>query len=166
MNNSLPFFKRPLAEVRTAVVAVFLIVALIGFADATFLTVEHYRGVIPPCTATSGCETVLTSPYAVILGVPVSLLGALYYFVIALGAFVYLEARHGSGSLAAHHNSILKWLLMATVLGFLMSLWFVYLQAFVLHSYCQYCLGSAITSTILFVMGVFTLRSHLTNENV
>ena len=166
MNNSIPFFKRPLAEVRTAIVAVFLIIALIGFADATFLTVEHYRGVIPPCSATSGCETVLTSQFSTMAGIPVSLLGALYYFAIALGAFIYLEARHGSGELAAHHNSILKWILMATVLGFGMSLWFVYLQAFVLHSYCQYCLGSAVTSTVLFIVAIFILRSHLKNENV
>lgn len=157
MTNSLQIFKKPLAEVRTSVVAIFLLVALIGFADSAFLTVEHYRGVIPPCSATSGCETVLTSAYSIIAGIPVSLLGTIYYFLIALGAFMYLESRHGRGQVAAHHSAILKWAFLITVIGFLMSLWFLYLQVFVIHSFCQYCLGSAVTSTILFVMALCIL---------
>jgi len=168
MNNLKQTLKRPLASVGTVTVAVFFVVALLGFADAAFLTVEHYRGVIPPCSITSGCEKVLASQYSVILGVPASLLGALYYLAIALAAFIYLESRHGAGKIESHHSAILKWALFATVAGFLMSLWFVYLQAFVIHSYCQYCLGSALTSTVLFVMAMDVLRKNENrkNENV
>ena len=54
------------SKVSTGAVVFLFIVALIGFADASYLTVEHYRNVIPPCT-TSGCETVLTSSYSTIL---------------------------------------------------------------------------------------------------
>lgn len=160
MNNSTPYFRRPLASVRTAIVVVFLVVALIGFADATFLTVEHYRGVIPPCT-TAGCDTVLTSSYSVILGVPVSLLGAIYYLIMAAGAFMYLEARHGSGTIASHHSAILKWSMAATVLGLVMSVYFVSVMSFALHAWCQYCLGSAATSTLLFLIAWPTLHKHL-----
>jgi uncharacterized membrane protein len=135
-------------------------VALVGFADAALLTVEHYRGVIPPCT-TAGCDLVLTSPYSSILGIPVSLLGALYYLAIAVGAFVYLESRHGRGEIAAHHSAILKWALLATVLGLLMSIWFTAAQVFIIHSYCLYCLGSAATSTTLFVIGWIILKKHV-----
>jgi uncharacterized membrane protein len=148
----------PLSEARTAFVAFFLIVAIIGFADASYLTIEHYRGVIPPCSVTQGCEAVLTSQYSVVFGIPVSLLGAIYYLAISIGAFLYLESKHGAGEIKAHHAAILKWTLMATAFGFGMSLWFVYLQLFILHSICIYCMGSASTSTILFITAIVMLR--------
>ena len=147
----------PLAEARTSVLACFFIVAVLGFADAAFLTAEHYRGVIPPCS-TAGCELVLTSQYSSLFGVPTSLLGALYYLAVALGAFMYLESKHGSGKVAAHHSFILKWTFIATVLGFLMSVWFVYLQLFIIPSICPYCMGSALTSTMLFITAIAMLR--------
>jgi uncharacterized membrane protein len=156
----------PLAEARTAVLAFFLIVAILGFADASYLTIDHYRGVIPPCSVTEGCEAVLSSSYSVILGVPTSLLGSLYYLAIAIGAFVYLESKHGGGKIAAHHSSILKWTLMATAFGFGMSLWFVYLQLFILHSICIYCMGSATTSTILFITAIVMLRKSSIDQPV
>ena len=156
----------PLAEVRTAVVAFFLIVAILGFADASYLTIEHYRGVIPPCSVTEGCEAVLTSTYSVIFGVPTSLLGAIYYLAVSVGAFLYIESKHGAGEIKAHHAAILKWTLMATALGFGMSLWFVYLQLFILHSICIYCMGSATTSTFLFIMAIVMLRRSSKNQPV
>lgn len=160
MQNSTPFFKRQLANVRTGVVALFFLVALIGFADAAFLTVEHYRGVIPPCT-TAGCDTVLTSAYATVAGVPVSLLGAIYYFAIAIGAFIYLESLMSKGSAGPRQLRILKWSFFATILGLAASIALVCLMAFVIHSWCQYCIGSAITSTTLFIVGACSLRKYL-----
>lgn len=148
----------PLAEAKTGAVLFFLVTAIVGFADAAYLTIEHYRGVIPPCTIIEGCEVVLTSSYATIFGVPTALLGAIYYLVVALGAFIYLESKHGGGKVAAHHSAILKWTLTATALGFGMSLWFVYLQLVILRSICVYCTLSALTSTVLFVTAIVILR--------
>ena len=153
---------RPLTKAGSGAVIFLFIVALLGFADATYLTVEHYRGVIPPCSVTSGCEQVLTSQYSTVLGFPVALGGSVYYLVVAVGSLLYLESKHLSADLRSHHWSILKWTLLATMIGLLASLWFVYIQAFVIHSYCQYCLGSALTSTILFVTAMEILRQ---NEN-
>jgi uncharacterized membrane protein len=154
MNNSYLSFKQPLRALPASLVIVFFIVALLGFADSTYLTVEHYMGVIPPCTLVSGCEAVLTSAYSTIAGVPVSLLGALYYLVICVGVFAYLESKHIAQEVKAHHHAILKSVLYLTVLGFLMSMWFLYLQAFVIHFYCLYCLGSATSSTLLFIIAL------------
>ena len=157
MQNLKQIFRQPLAEVGSGAVAAFMAVALLGFADAAFLAIEHFLGKIPPCTLTSGCETVLTSPYAYILGIPVSVLGALWYLAMALGAFVYLESRHGGGGIAAHHSAILKWTLLGTAVCFSMSVWFVWVQAAVIGSFCQYCLGSALVSTVLFAMAATIL---------
>ena len=144
---------RPLRAVPTSAVIFLLIVALIGFADATYLTFEHFQGVIPPCSITGGCELVLTSSYAVVLGIPVSLLGMLYYILILIGIVGYLEGKH---------EKMLRASLILTVAGILASLWFVFLQVFVIHSYCAYCLGSAITSTILFVTAIIVFCKYQT----
>ncbi len=150
-------FNRPLSAVPTKLAVFLLVVALLGFVDASYLTVEHYQGVIPPCTVVSGCETVLTSSYSVVAGMPVSLLGALYYFVILVGIFAFLESKK---------TTLLKWVLLLTIFGLLFSLWFIYVQAFILDAWCLYCLGSALTSIILFVTAWVTLRKYSVTETV
>lgn len=162
MTNLKKLFSRPLTRVSTGHVTALLVIALLGFADAAFLTIEHYRGVIPPCS-TAGCDLVLTSQYASLLGVPTAFFGAIYYLFIALGAFIFLESRHVGESLASHHFSILKGCLVGTIAGFLLSLWFTYLQIFVLSSYCLYCLGSALASILLFIIAMDILQK---NENI
>jgi len=104
------------------------ILAIIGFADAVFLTTQHYLGEIPPCSVVEGCETVLTSPYATILGIPVALFGALFYLAI-----LFKPSR------------------LLAFLGFLASLTLLYLQLFVIKAICLYCLISLVTSTGIFI---------------
>lgn len=140
-----------LAPVPTSLAIAILVVAALGFADAAYLTIEHYKGVIPPCSIVSGCETVLTSSYSIVLGVPVSLLGAIYYFLIAGGIFAYIDTKK---------TAILKWTLSITIFGLLMSLWFIFLQAIVIKAWCLYCLGSAATSIALFVLAGVVFKKY------
>lgn len=127
-----------------------LIISFLGFLDASYLTVEHYRGVIPPCSIVLGCEVVATSKYSLLFQVPVSLLGTLYYLTVFVLSVAYLESKNKNWLTAAA---------VLTPLGFLFSAWFVYLQLFVIHAICIYCMGSALTSTGLFVLGIFELRT-------
>ena len=117
--------------------------AIIGFIDATYLTVEHYLGLVPPCTLTSGCETVTTSAYSVVLGVPVALLGAIFYLVV-LALIVALWD--------TCQERFLRFLAHVTWLGLAAAIYFTAIQAFVLKAYCQYCLLSALTSTFIFIL--------------
>jgi uncharacterized membrane protein len=149
--------KTQLALVPTSFAIAILVVAVLGFADATYLTIEHYQGTIPPCSFVSGCETVLTSSYSIIAGVPVSLLGAIYYLLIAIGIFAYIDTKK---------TSILKWTLSITIFGLLMSLWFIFLQAFVIKAWCLYCLGSATTSIILFILANIAFKKYMIVESV
>lgn len=133
--------------------AVMAILALIGFSDAMFLTVEHFRGAVPPCIGVSGCAAVTTSSYSYIFKIPVALLGAFYYLCVLLGTVSYFDSRR---------DRLLRHTAFLTPLGFAFSLWFVYVQAFILHAFCTWCLLSAFTSTLLFVMGMLVLRHHKT----
>lgn len=143
-SSKLPYFSREVNIPKWLAIAV-LIVSVAGFLDAAYLTVEHYSGTIPPCSVVEGCETVLTSTWATVAGIPVALAGALYYLLIFVLSVIYLDTRS---------RSIGSWALKLTPLGFIASLWFLYLQAFVIEAFCLYCLGSAITSTLLFALGM------------
>ncbi|MEP6698780.1 MAG: vitamin K epoxide reductase family protein [Verrucomicrobiota bacterium] len=110
-----------------------------GLADATFLTVKHLTGESLACGESFGCSEVLGSKYASFRGIPLAAAGALAYFT----AF-------SSATLAAAGYARARTVLALVVAGmFLMSLWLLYLQAFVLHAFCRYCLLSAAFSFAL-----------------
>ncbi len=130
----------------------FLGLAPLGFLDATYLTIEHFLNRVPPCTIVHGCEAVTTSSYSMLFGViPTSLLGALYYLALILGLIYYLDSKQAV---------ILKGIAAFTAIGFVFSLWLVYLQLFVIHAICLYCMISAISSTCLFILGTLVLIFH------
>jgi uncharacterized membrane protein len=126
------------------------IVSLLGLADALYLTVEHVTGQSVRCTIVAGCSEVLSSQYAVVAGVPLALIGAAAYF----GVF-------SLATLAAFGYRIAGTLLVPLVLlMFLVSLWLIYLQAFVIHAFCQFCLFSAAVTTALTVIVLIALLSR------
>ena len=123
------------------------IVALIGIVDAVYLTVHYYTAEAVPCSLTGGCEQVLTSVYADIGGIPLAAFGAAAYFV----AF--------SLALLAFYGNRMAWMLFGVqvVLMAIFTSWLIYVQAFLIHAFCQFCLLSAATTftlTILFLVSL------------
>jgi uncharacterized membrane protein len=118
------------------------VVALIGLADAIYLTIHHYTGEKVPCSVVEGCEQVLTSSYAEIAGVPLAIFGAAAYF-----------AAFSLAILAAFGNRSM-WTLFGVQVSLMLvfTAWLVYLQAFVIEAYCQFCLLSAATTFTLFII--------------
>jgi len=123
-----------------------LLISLLGFIDAGYLTAKHFQGETPTCSLIKGCDIVTTSQYAEIFGVPVALLGVLYYLTIFILSLIYLDTQN---------KQVLKIIPGLTVLGLAASIYFVILQLFVIKALCLYCLGSALTSTALFILGMF-----------
>jgi uncharacterized membrane protein len=128
-----------IARFRTILYAGAAIVALAGLADATYLSVQAFTGETLSCGGSPDCFRVLGSSFSKVGGIPVALLGAVAYFsVFALAtfaAFGYARPRT----------------LLIPIIGamFLATLWFLYVQAFVLHAYCRYCLFSAAITFLL-----------------
>src|SRR6267154_5545933 len=124
------------------------VLALVGLGDALYLTVQDFTGQSLRCTIISGCSEVLSSPYAHIGKIPLAVLGAVAYFTVfslaILAAFGYRFAKP------------LLALLLAIM--FLMTLWLLYLQAFVIHHFCQYCLLSAAVTTTLAMIVLISSR--------
>ena len=104
-----------------------IIVAILGFLDASYLTVAHYLKTPIPCGLVEGCDVVTTSTYSEIAGVPVALLGALYYLAILILSIVSIEK---ADRRLLRYTSYLTWS------GFLASLYFVGIQLFSQQSAC------------------------------
>ena len=119
--------------------AIAAVISLAGLADATYLTVAHLTGDDLVCGSPGGCSAVLGSVYASVAGIPTAAFGALAYFV----AF-------SSATLAVFGYARARTLLMLVVMAmFGATLWLLYVQAFILHAFCPFCLLSAALTFLL-----------------
>lgn len=124
-------------------------VSLVGFSDCVYLLAKRVAGGPIPCFITTGCDTVSNSAYSVLFGIPLVAWGILFYLTVGFLTLLYWDTKK---------EIFLRLVSAATVIGFIMSTYFVFLQAFVIKAFCVYCLGSAATSTTLFVLGMIILR--------
>jgi uncharacterized membrane protein len=125
-------------------------IALLGIADATYLAVQALTGETAVCGGSANCFQVLGSAYARIAGVPIALFGLVAYFC----AFSFATfAIFGYARLRTFFN-VTVWAMFA------FTLWLLYVQAFILHAYCRYCLFSAAMVFILAAIVVVTPSSR------
>lgn len=123
-----------------------IIVAIAGLADSVYLTVHHFTAEPVPCSLIEGCEMVLTSQYAEFQGVPIALIGAFGYFI----AFsLALLAIYGYRTWPLFGIQVTIMAIVSAVL--------VYVQAAWIGAFCQFCLISAATSVLLFLIFVISL---------
>jgi uncharacterized membrane protein len=119
---------------------------LAGLADASYLAVAAFTGETAACGGQAGCSEVLGSAYAKVAGIPVAAFGVLGYFTAftfaTFAAFSYARAR--------------TFFMLTVCLLFAATLWFLYVQAFLLHAFCRYCLFSA---AICFLLMGFVVAS-------
>lgn len=131
----------------TILYALAAIVSMVGLGDAIYLTVEHLSGRSAQCLVTTGCSKVLSSPYAAPFGVPLGMVGAAAYFSVFSLATLALFGYRGAG----------RFLTPIVAMMFLTTLLLLYLQGFVIHEFCDYCLLSAI---VTFALTVITAIQH------
>ncbi len=126
------------------------VISLAGLADATYLTVMYLTGETAVCGGSATCFQVLGSTYARIGGIPVAAFGALAYF----GAFSFaIFAAFGYARMRTFFA-----LIVCTM--FAMTLWLLYVQAFLLHAFCRYCLFSAAVTFLLAGIAIAIPPSH------
>jgi len=114
--------------------------ALAGLGIAAYLTYTHYSKSAIACP-TSGCETVQSSSYAVIAGIPVALLGLIGYLVILVGLALPRETGRAI-------------VLAASLAGSLFSLYLLAVQAFEIHAFCAWCVASDVIVLAIFGLSV------------
>lgn len=120
-----------------------LFFGLVGVADTLYLSVKQSGSVeILPCPVFgSGCADVLHSEYSSFMGIPLADYGVLYYTLIVLFAIVWLYTKK------TLYRDVMTFL---ALVGFFLSLAFIYIQGVLIGTYCFYCVVSAVTATLIF----------------
>jgi len=116
--------------------------AYAGFVISLYLTFVHYRGYVSPCYVVHGCEEVQTSKYSVILGVPLALVGAIFF-----GLMFYL----GIGLLTSSRLRVVQIYKVVAFAGALAIIPLFLLQAIVLKAFCTYCVATEALMLVLWV---------------
>lgn len=134
-----------------------MVVAAVAFAGiflATYLTL-YKIGMIGQLACGEGqCETVNTSRWAILLGFPVAAWGLAFYATLFAAAMVGVSERF------AEAPWISTALLGLTSWGVIFSLWLTYLELFVIHAICRWCVVSASLVLIAFVASLLDWRQR------
>jgi uncharacterized membrane protein len=126
-----------------------VLIALLGFCDAGYLALSHYRNYRDIsyqsfCAISRGlnCDTVSQSPYAIFLGVPVSVWGLLgYAFFLSLLGFAWPKN--------ALHKRVWTLLFLMSFGFTLYSLFLAFVSTYRIHSYCIMCIFSYAVNLLL-----------------
>lgn len=123
-------------------------VAVVGIGVATYITIADSSGGSPACLAGGGgCETVANSSYSHIAGVNIAVFGIVGYILLLISAFFANDAARFGGFAVA-------------LGGFGFSVYLTYLEIFKIEAICQWCVGSAVLMTILFLLNATRLIGY------
>ena len=128
------------------------LIALIGVFLSLYLTLFKLGYIGTLACGTGSCERVQLSKWGDFLGLPVSAWGVGYYALVLAISFAGTQERF------ADSPRITNVLLYLTGAGLLFSIWLTYLELFVIHAICRWCLGSAAITLVLFVLAALGRR--------
>jgi uncharacterized membrane protein len=124
------------------------VAALLGMLVSAYLTWVHWGGSTALCTGVGDCETVNSSEYAVVSGIPVALLGfGMYVVLFALSIYRPRAA-------SVHRSSLALAVFGISFMGVLYSAYLTYLELAVINAICPWCVTSAVLITLIFAMSV------------
>ena len=131
---------------------VLLLLAIVGIAASTFALREHYRTDLSPCSINErwDCGIVNHSPYAVISGVPVAVIGIAGYLILGI---LSLKRAY-------------RLMLVLALAGLAFSLYLARIEAHVLGVWCVYCAISLGTISLITVLLVATVVSQAIRRDV
>jgi len=127
-----------------------IVTAILGAADSLYLLIYKLTSNNLMCLGSGGCSTINSSRYSEIYGIPVSLLGLLAYLAI-----VVVHTLEPRIKVAEEHGPLLVFGI--SLVGVLYSAYLTYLELYVIHAVCPFCVVSAILITIIFVLAIIRL---------
>jgi uncharacterized membrane protein len=131
---------------------------LIGALTTGYLTIEKLTGGTAACIAqpgAGGCNDVLSSPWATVLGQPLALFGFLAYTSMIVLALAPLVLKSGENNSGKQLENATWWLLLVGAIAMsVFSGYLMYVLAFQISTVCYYCIGSALFSLSLLVLTI------------
>lgn len=134
----------------TWLVRALYVLLTIGLAIGIYMTVFKYTGNEAMCLGSGACSSVTSSPYSVINGIDVPVIGAVGN--IALLFILFFENRN---SFFKKNGTILFF--AVALAGFAFVLWLIYLEIFVLKALCPFCVSAQTVMVLTFALAVTRL---------
>lgn len=128
------------------------LISLAGLFLGAYLTLYKFGFIGTLACGVSSCEQVQTSKWSVFLGLPVATWGAGFYATMLVLTIAGLQERY------ADSRGLSLALLVLTSWGALFTAWLNYLEGFVLHAWCEWCLFSAGMVLVLWVLAILDWR--------
>lgn len=125
-------------------------IALVGLAVAGYLSAVKLAGQLPACGPVRGCETVALSEYSDIAGIPVALLGVVFSVLALALQLIWWRSGERRAVLAAFGMG---------VFGILFVAYLTYLELFVIHAVCIWCVAYAVTIVAGWLVAALELRN-------
>lgn len=126
------------------------IIAAIGLLDSLYLSYSKLSHTEVYCAGSGNCQTVNSSVYSEIAGIPIAFLGVAAYLIIL--ALLFME---GQGDFWKENSPLI--IFGMTLAGTLYSIYLTYIEIAVLKAICPYCVVSAIAQALLLIVAVVRL---------
>lgn len=145
------------------IVLLILSLSILGLADTSYLTYEHFSSTVPSCRIVNlpinipiDCGGVLTGEYSTFMGIPVAFLGLLFYLLV-FGSSLFIILKGWYTRLM-----VKKYFLTLGLIGFTVSAILVYIMLFVIKMICLYCMLSAFTSSSILGLSIWMVLENQT----
>lgn len=127
---------------RASVVGV-IILAFFGLSDSVYIAQTEAANIPLLCNVNnlSGCNIVAASRYSHLFGIPLATYGVIFFGILFVLAAL---------ELVIYNRSLRRLLQGISLIGFMVSLYFTFVEIFVIRALCIYCLVSA--GIMLFVL--------------
>ena len=131
-----------------------LILAFLGLLDSINLSWVRISGKYALCGPIGNCESVNTSQYSEVFGIPIALLGAGAYLVLIISLSLEYKSSYWE-----EYSPIIVFGI--SLIGVLYSIFLTYIEVAVLNAICPYCVISAVILVLLLVLSSIRLRQSL-----
>ena len=121
-----------------------MVLAFCGLSDSLYLTQNEMSNTPLLCSVQnlSGCNIVATSQYANLFGIPLAEYGALFY------AFIFIAA---ALEIVIFDQLLRRMLQGFSLIGILISIYLTFIEVYVIHALCIYCIASALIALLIFI---------------
>lgn len=123
---------------------------IIGLLVSIYMSIYKFTNNESMCIGSSGCSEVNASRYSEINGIPVAVLGVVGYAAIL--ALLFIEQRP---SFIQENGNLLFFGI--SLIGFLFTLYLIYLEIALIKAYCPFCLTSQAVMIVIFIISVIRL---------
>ena len=120
---------------------------IIGLLVSIYMTIYKLTDNESMCIGNGGCSVVNSSKYSEVNGIPVAVIGMIGYAAI-LG-ILWLERKPGF-----FKSNGTMMLFGITLMGFLFTVWLIYVEIALIKALCPFCLTSQVVMTLIFILSV------------